>query len=408
MRLYSASFVSITLAASAGCVATSHDGVESRPAEDHITAPGSEVGAVAAQLSPLGRRGQASSRATGVSSLVGYASGARAAAGEAPILRQSAATLLVPSGTTCPSEPIALTVGTPLTIADTTTIGSADNVQPWCESATGTLDRVYQLEVPTAGVLRLDVTAANGFVPVFELRPAGCSTPSNFDACFVGPTSPVMNVVAGTYWLVIDGTNPTGAGDFNATVTLSEPYCQDGVVSGAEQCDDGNSTNGDGCDNDCTFTPAGPGDTCDGQAVTLTADGLGWAAQITGYTSGYTDDYSGSCSSAAGGKDRVYWFIAPLNGVLQVDVGKTVSGGDACVANPYGNGCFDRVLYVREGTCASGAELGCSDNQDDGAAIESLVGVPIIQEHPYFVFVDGHDDAFYSYGTFVLNLKLSP
>ena len=32
------------------------------------------------------------------------------------------------------------------------------------------------------------------------------------------------------------------------------PSCGDGVVEGNEECDDGNTTNGDGCDNDCKFT----------------------------------------------------------------------------------------------------------------------------------------------------------
>ncbi|HWO26069.1 MAG TPA: DUF4215 domain-containing protein [Kofleriaceae bacterium] len=33
--------------------------------------------------------------------------------------------------------------------------------------------------------------------------------------------------------------------------------CGNGIVTGPEQCDDGNSTNGDGCDNDCTATACG-------------------------------------------------------------------------------------------------------------------------------------------------------
>ena len=36
--------------------------------------------------------------------------------------------------------------------------------------------------------------------------------------------------------------------------------CGDHVVNqGTEQCDDGNSVNGDGCDNNCTFTACGNG-----------------------------------------------------------------------------------------------------------------------------------------------------
>ena len=37
------------------------------------------------------------------------------------------------------------------------------------------------------------------------------------------------------------------------TETVVGPYCGDGVVNGAEQCDDANSVNGDSCTNSCTF-----------------------------------------------------------------------------------------------------------------------------------------------------------
>jgi cysteine-rich repeat protein len=37
-----------------------------------------------------------------------------------------------------------------------------------------------------------------------------------------------------------------------------DPVCGNGYLEGAEACDDGNTTNGDGCEADCTTTPAGP------------------------------------------------------------------------------------------------------------------------------------------------------
>ena len=42
------------------------------------------------------------------------------------------------------------------------------------------------------------------------------------------------------------------------------PGCGDGIVSGSEDCDDMNSTSGDGCENDCTWTCAGDSDCSDG------------------------------------------------------------------------------------------------------------------------------------------------
>ena len=42
--------------------------------------------------------------------------------------------------------------------------------------------------------------------------------------------------------------------DAPSDVPSHEPYCGNGVVEGAEQCDDGNGLTGDGCERDCTFT----------------------------------------------------------------------------------------------------------------------------------------------------------
>lgn len=54
----------------------------------------------------------------------------------------------------------------------------------------------------------------------------------------------------------------SAAGDFETTgpgiVTFGEPVCGDGVLdlANSEECDDGNSFDGDGCDNDCTVSAA--------------------------------------------------------------------------------------------------------------------------------------------------------
>jgi cysteine-rich repeat protein len=64
----------------------------------------------------------------------------------------------------------------------------------------------------------------------------------------------------------LPGPNPLQPGNCSQTCT----YCGDGIVNNAEACDDGNGVNGDGCENNCTFTPScgdglinAPGETCD-------------------------------------------------------------------------------------------------------------------------------------------------
>jgi cysteine-rich repeat protein len=56
----------------------------------------------------------------------------------------------------------------------------------------------------------------------------------------------------------VDGGDDVGNDDTN-------PTCGNKIVEGVEECDDGNDKNGDGCENDCTFT-CKPGDPLRGDA----------------------------------------------------------------------------------------------------------------------------------------------
>jgi cysteine-rich repeat protein len=56
------------------------------------------------------------------------------------------------------------------------------------------------------------------------------------------------------YWVFVDGTNSTG-GNFGLEIRVV-PTCGDGVLDVGEECDDGNKTNGDGCDSSCKIEAA--------------------------------------------------------------------------------------------------------------------------------------------------------
>jgi cysteine-rich repeat protein len=70
---------------------------------------------------------------------------------------------------------------------------------------------------------------------------------------------------------VSSGTDPTDPLSFPGG-----PVCGDSIVEGAEQCDDGNSTDGDCCSAACAFEPSGSfcadGEACNGSE---TCDGAG-------------------------------------------------------------------------------------------------------------------------------------
>lgn len=53
------------------------------------------------------------------------------------------------------------------------------------------------------------------------------------------------------------GAVALGCGDGGNGSSDEDNYCGDGIVAGAEQCDDGNTIDGDCCSSDCQFEPVG-------------------------------------------------------------------------------------------------------------------------------------------------------
>lgn len=56
-----------------------------------------------------------------------------------------------------------------------------------------------------------------------------------------------VNLPAGTYYVSVDGYTDQDAGSYELTITASAPGCGDGQLGALEFCDDGNTTDGDGC-----------------------------------------------------------------------------------------------------------------------------------------------------------------
>ncbi|EYF06985.1 DUF4215 domain-containing protein [Chondromyces apiculatus] len=117
--------------------------------------------------------------------------------------------------------------------------------------------------------------------------------------------------------------------------------CGDAVVDGPEVCDDGNLTDGDGCDANCTETACGNGIATDGEACD---DGNA----VNG------DGCDANCTETACGNG--------IRAGLEVcDDGNTVSG-DGCSAS-----CNVQHNYTCTGTpsvCHAAIELNCNDGID--------------------------------------------
>ncbi|MCZ7685759.1 MAG: DUF4215 domain-containing protein [Sandaracinaceae bacterium] len=80
-----------------------------------------------------------------------------------------------------------------------------------------------------------------------------CTAPSSLASRCNAGTPPAAGTSCGT-GLICNGGSCVAA------------RCGDGIVTSPEQCDDTNTTNGDGCDNDCTWTCAGAADCADTNA----------------------------------------------------------------------------------------------------------------------------------------------
>jgi cysteine-rich repeat protein len=311
------------------------------------------------------------------------------------------------SSDTCPGELTLLRPGEDILIAGTTATATDDYTAYCGASGEGSgPDLVFPIRIAEPGTLDLVVRAAEGsnLDAVVYIRTT-CEDDLTTAGCFdySGDEQILGHYEAGLYYVIVDGDDAS-SGAFELAARLTPPACGDGARSPSEACDDGNRDSGDGCSARCSFEPpAGAQDVCPGETYSLGDRGH----VLHGYTTGFTDDYTGSCSLRTGGRDRVYHVIPERDGIMTVEIGREIDGVSTCQVDPMGAACWDRVLYVRR-SCASedGAdELACSDHLEDGTAPERVT-LEVTAGTSYWVIVDGFDEAFYSWGPYRLEMSL--
>ncbi len=215
----------------------------------------------------------------------------------------------------------------------------------------------------------------------------------------IGTEHMKFHVEAGTYYVVVQGDVP---GAYSLHIACDTPVCGDNVLNPGEECEDGNASAGDGCDPSCAIEAADPAvEDCaaasGGSPHNIVAGSQFLPASGLGTTLGALDNEHGSCQwtpsppDESYSADHVYKIRAQVDGEAVVTLGLGLDGlpmcGPAEPDAPYPNGCYDRVLYVRESDCAGGVELACSDSVDwfdsEVATFNMVAGVD------YYVFVDG-------------------
>ncbi len=203
-------------------------------------------------------------------------------------------------------------------------------------------------------------------------------------------------------------------------LVLCTTVCGDGTMAGAEQCDDGNLTDGDGCDSNCKTTACGngittTGETCD-DGNTAANDGCSAAcAPEAGYNCTGTpsvcttscgdgtkagaeacddgginpgDGCSATCTVEAG-----YTCTGSTPSVCTLNCGNgTLQAGEACDdGNPAnGDGCSSACAveagYFCAGTPSTCAmpEVNCNDGLDNNGVLGVDAADPSCQLPAYF------------------------
>jgi cysteine-rich repeat protein len=125
--------------------------------------------------------------------------------------------------------------------------------------AGGGKDQIYKFTTTDVRDVLIVLTPGDDFDAGIRMMSGACDTSTELidqigdDGCsdYAGPGGGealgYVNLPAGTYYVSVDGWTDTDAGPYQLDITASVPSCGDGLLGGLEFCDDGNTTDGDGC-----------------------------------------------------------------------------------------------------------------------------------------------------------------
>jgi cysteine-rich repeat protein len=189
-------------------------------------------------------------------------------------------------------------------------------------------------------------------------------------------TAPIIFSGVGTFqYTVSDGNGGTATGTVSVGVNVTN-VCGDGTLAGAETCDDGGTTPGDGCSPTCTVEP---GYTCTGQPSSCTptcGDGIAIGTETCddgGTSPG--DGCSATCTvepgyTCTGQPSACTTFCG--DGITAGDEDcddMNAVNGDGCDTNCTFTGCGNQILTAGE-ACDDG-----DTDETDGCTSACSIGV---------------------------------
>ncbi|MGZ3419852.1 MAG: DUF4215 domain-containing protein [Polyangiales bacterium] len=254
-------------------------------------------------------------------------------------------------------------------------------------------DAFFKITAPTSGLLRARVRDVT-FDASIGVRGAVCATSGAVMAAvdsFVGklPEEVLVPVESGKdYWVIVDmPSTETAPGRFTLDASIGPTTCGDALAGGTEECDDGNTKSGDGCDATCKLETITGVDDCPGIPMTLAGTGVRFGT-MTLDTSKLLHQHAGKCNGS--GPDGVVQITPDISGTL--------------IARAIPVGSWTPTIYARK-TCADPTTdvqtLACNSTSYDPTTLKTTVtaGTPI------WIFVDGIDAA---KGVATLTVQITP
>jgi cysteine-rich repeat protein len=242
-------------------------------------------------------------------------------------------------------------------------------------------DAYFKITAKASGLLRARVHDAT-FDASIGARGGACATTGPVMACVDASTGKLpeeilIPVESGKdYWVVVDmPSTETAPGRYTLDASIGPTVCGDALAGGTEECDDGNTKSGDGCDASCKLETISGADDCPGTTMTLSGTTVRYGT-ITLDTSKLTHQHAGKCNGS--GPDGVVQITPDISGTL--------------VARAIPTTAWSPTIYART-TCADPTTdvqtLTCSSTSYDPAKLKTTVTAG----KPIWLFLDGIEAA---------------